>query len=49
LHQAHQISAKEDRMALLALIDQWLQPNNMKNRRLSTFVNLDLLKLLADA
>jgi hypothetical protein len=39
--------AKEDRIALLALLDEWLKPENMKNRRMSKYINIELLKLPA--
>ncbi|KAN0105810.1 hypothetical protein V8E51_008686 [Hyaloscypha variabilis] len=41
--------SKEDRLALLALIDEWLKPDSMKSRRLSTFIDINLLKLPPDA
>ncbi|KAE9362716.1 hypothetical protein N431DRAFT_490459 [Stipitochalara longipes BDJ] len=49
LREAQPISAKEDRLALLALIDKWLKLSNMKSRRLSTFIDVDPLKLPTDA
>jgi hypothetical protein len=49
LREVKPFSAKEDRLALLALIDEWLKPDSMKSRRLSTFIDVNLLKLPPDA
>jgi hypothetical protein len=49
LREVEPFSAKEDRLALLALIDEWLKPDSMKSRRLSTFIDVNLLKLPPDA